>query len=164
MEEDQNYKKYLGMILVYYQKNCTLFAAEFYIINSMIKSADEFKHLRESENPDEYNRAANDEAPIAVWIDVIKKYPDLRFWVAQNKTVPVEILAILADDTDSNIRGMVARKRKLTKELQLKLTRDPDESVRMALACNTKTTRKILEILSNDSWSEIRDHCKERLQ
>jgi hypothetical protein len=76
----------------------------------MIESADEFRRLRESEIPDEYRRAAHDEAPVEVWLEVIRRWPDMRFWVAQNKTVPVSILEILVNDPDEKVRDMVLRK------------------------------------------------------
>lgn len=62
----------------------------------MIRSAEEFVRLRKSDQREEYERAANDSASIEVWRDVISLYPDMHRWVAHNKTVPIEILAILA--------------------------------------------------------------------
>ena len=55
----------------------------------MIGSAEEFVRLRSSSNLIDYQRAAHDDAPDAVWLDVIQRFPDYRFWVAHNKTVPV---------------------------------------------------------------------------
>ena len=57
----------------------------------MIKTAEEFVNLRCSEHPDEYSRAARETAGINVWYDVIQKYPDMKEWVAYNKTTPKEI-------------------------------------------------------------------------
>jgi hypothetical protein len=34
----------------------------------------------------------------------------MRFWVALNKTVPVSVLEILANDPDEKVRDMVLRK------------------------------------------------------
>lgn len=76
----------------------------------MIESADEFRRLRVSENPEEYRRAAYDEAPAEVWLEVIRRWPDMRFWVAQNKTVPVSVLEALVNDPDEKVRDMVQRK------------------------------------------------------
>lgn len=70
----------------------------------MIDSAEEFKRLRESEIHEEYHRAATDEASIEVWSEVLKKYPDLAFWVAQNKTIPLEILYTLTDNEYVDVR------------------------------------------------------------
>ena len=77
---------------------------------NMIQSPEEFRRLRESENPEEYRRAAHDEAPVEVWLEVIRRWPDMRFWVAQNKTVPVSVLEVLANDPDEKVRDMVLRK------------------------------------------------------
>lgn len=54
----------------------------------MIESADEFVRLRTSADPAEYQRAARDDATERTWRDVIARFPEMRFWVAQNKTVP----------------------------------------------------------------------------
>jgi hypothetical protein len=44
----------------------------------MIASAEEFVALRTSEDPEEYNRAAHDEAPEEVWWDVIRRFLVMR--------------------------------------------------------------------------------------
>jgi hypothetical protein len=115
----------------------------------VITSAEEFLRLRESEWPEDYNRAAHEEAPLEVWLNVIAWYPSKRFWVAQNKTVPLGVLEILARDDDPRVRGMVASKRKLTPELQLLLAEDPDDGVRDRLANNGKVTKEALERIAN---------------
>jgi hypothetical protein len=76
----------------------------------MIESADEFRRLRKSADPEEYLRAAHDEAPVEVWMEVISRWPDMRFWVAQNKKVPLSILEVLENDSDPHVRDMVLRK------------------------------------------------------
>ncbi len=130
----------------------------------MIESAEEFKRLRESEVPEEYHRAAHEEADIQVWNEVLEKYPDLAFWVAQNKSVPLEILEELAKHPDSTVRDMVARKRKIPESLMITLATDEDESVRHALANNGKVTEKVLDILVKDSWQPVRERAAEKLQ
>lgn len=77
----------------------------------MIDSPEEFRRLRESEDPEAYLRAAHEEAPLEVWLEVIRRWPDMRFWVAQNKTVPLSVLEILVRDPDERVRDMVLRKR-----------------------------------------------------
>ncbi len=130
----------------------------------MIHTAEEFVRLRTSENPDEYYRAAHEEAPIEVWLEVIRRFPDMREWVAHNKTVPIEILDVLSNDTDENVRLMVAAKRKLPEYLQLKLATDPDSGVRHHIAWNPKATKKVLETLLDDEWSVIREKVSERIE
>ncbi|MBW5468496.1 HEAT repeat domain-containing protein [Brevibacillus formosus] len=122
----------------------------------MITSAEEFVRLRTSENPDEYLRAAWDEAPLDVWHEVIQKYPDMSFWVAQNKTVPIEILKLLAKHPEWRVRSMVASKNKLPEELQVKLAHDPDFSVRKSIAANKKATLKALQILVDEQYDDLR--------
>lgn len=77
----------------------------------MIESADEFVRLRSSEDPAEYQRAAREEAAESTWLEVIDRFPDMRFWVAQNKTVPLSVLEILRHDADERVRSMVTSKR-----------------------------------------------------
>ncbi|WP_353953193.1 hypothetical protein V6K52_07120 [Knoellia sp. S7-12] len=76
----------------------------------MIESAEEFVRLRSSEDPTEYNRAAHEEADVATWRDVLTRFPDMRVWVAQNKTVPLEVLEDLRHDPDERVRSMVRAK------------------------------------------------------
>ena len=129
----------------------------------MIQSADEFRLLRTSDDLDEQRRAAHDEAPVAIWREIIARFPELRWWVAQNKTVPDEILAELASDADPRVRSMVAMKRKLGPELQLRLTADADESVRRQLASNARATRAALERLAVDPVAAIAEQARSRL-
>ena len=130
----------------------------------MIKSAEEFIKLRHSEIPEEYHRAAHDEAVINVWEEVLEKYPDMAFWVAQNKTVPIEVLEELAKHQDSKVRDMVARKRKIPESLTFVLANDKDASVRHALANNGKVTESVLCILVNDPWETVRERATEKLK
>lgn len=76
----------------------------------VIESAEEFVRLRTSEDPDEYERAAYDGASEDTWRDVVARFPDMRFWVAQNKTVPLSILELLRHDPDERVRSMVRAK------------------------------------------------------
>jgi hypothetical protein len=64
----------------------------------MINSAEEFVRLRNSELPEDYLRSANEEAPIHVWYDILLRFPTMREWVVHNRTVPLEILEVLACD------------------------------------------------------------------
>ena len=79
----------------------------------MISSAAEFVQLRTSEDREEYGRAANDPASLQVWLEVVRTHPELKVWVAHNKTIQIEILELLSTDPDSEVRVSVAAKRKL---------------------------------------------------
>lgn len=77
----------------------------------MIESPEEFVRLRSSDDPAEYGRAARDHAHEGTWREIIDRFPEMRFWVAQNKTVPLGILEILRQDEDERVVGMVRMKR-----------------------------------------------------
>jgi hypothetical protein len=70
---------------------------------------------------------------------MIDRFPEMRFWVAQNKSVPLEILEILARGPDASVRRMVAMKNRLSRALIDTLARDEDATVRQRIAYNKKT-------------------------
>jgi len=129
----------------------------------VITSADEFYHLRTSDNREEYQRAAHEEAPVAVWEETIARYPEMKFWIAHNKEVPIVILEILTGDADARVRSMVASKRKLPEQLQLQLAMDSSESVRASLVHNAKATQHTLQLLANDPVPRIREKARSRI-
>ena len=133
----------------------------------MIRSAEEFVALRDSDIKAEYDRSAMEEAPVAVWHEVIEKFPDHRRWVAHNKTVPIEILEVLCE-FDASTRWFVARKRKLSATLFERLSQDKDSDVRVAICANKKTTLEILERLLQDVNEDVArvaaKHYKRRVE
>jgi hypothetical protein len=130
----------------------------------MIISAEEFVALRGSRQQDEYIRAANDSASMEVWLDVIDRFPDLRIWVAHNKTVPVEVLALLARDSDPEVRASVAMKNRLSYELFILLAADSDDSVRERIVHNKNTPPEVLRQLSRDSSENVSTPARERVR
>ena len=129
----------------------------------MINSAAEFLGLRTSDAPEDQHRASMEPAPIEVWEELIRDYPDMRFWVAQNKTVPADILKVLATDGDRQVRAMVARKRKLDPAVAMILAKDADEGVRMAIVSNPRMPDEVLRLLLDDPWDRIRSEVSRRL-
>jgi hypothetical protein len=129
----------------------------------MIQSAAEFIRLRTSSAKADYDRAAHEEAPLEVWWDLVKNHPDMKSWVAHNKTVPMEILDALSKDKASDVRNAVARKRKLTQELFERMARDADEGVRLAVAYNANTPDEVLRLLVGDPWAEVAKKVASRL-
>lgn len=129
-----------------------------------IKDAAEFVRLRESELPAEQRRASSEDAPVEVWFEVIRSHPHLRFWVAQNKTVPREVLTTLVADPDARVRAMVARKRALDVVSLEKLADDEDEAVRAAVARNPATPDAILRRLAADPRNEVREIVADHLR
>ena len=130
----------------------------------MIESAQEFLRLTTSEVRDEYLRAVHEEAPLSVWQEVISTMPHMKEWVVLNKNVPIQILEILAYDTDIRVRFAVAMKRKLPDSLQLVLARDSDEAVRDRIVYNAKVKKSVLEILAIDVEPGIRERALDRLK
>lgn len=129
----------------------------------MIANADEFVRLRTSDEPEEYLRAVEDSAPDSVWFEVLALYPEMTFWVVQNKTVPLAVLSTLVEHPDVGVRTHLARKRKLSEELFSILSDDSDEYVRLTVANNPKTPSAILLKLSTDRSPLVADKAQSRL-
>lgn len=129
----------------------------------MIYSAEEFVALRSSDIKSEYDRAAMEEAPTAVWREVINYYPDYRRWVAHNKTVPLEILEELCE-YDADTRWFVASKRKLSVLLFERLSLDADSDVRVAICANKKAPLDILQRLVYDTNEDVARVARKNLE
>ncbi len=130
----------------------------------MIESADQFFLLRTSEDIKLYQRAASESANEEIWQEIIEKYPEMRVWVARNKTVPLNILEVLSHDENADVRYAVAMKRKAGKDILQRLSQDSDESVRLRVALNPTTPKIVLEQLLNDQWSRVVEEAKNRLE
>ncbi|MFZ5273777.1 hypothetical protein [Enterobacter asburiae] len=121
----------------------------------MIESTEEFLKLRNSDIPSEYNRAANEEAPISVWLDLINEYPEMRVWVARNRTIPKKIVDILSKDPSPLVRDAICSKYPLDMELYVLFSKDMDEGVRSRLTYNKSTPLSILKEMSENDPSEF---------
>lgn len=130
----------------------------------MIESAEEFVRLRTSDNPNEYHRAAWEEANDAVWLDVIKRFPEMIEWVAHNKTISEEIIRILAIGSSRRVLEILARKARTPTDLLFKLAQHEDETIRMSVARNKKVPKEILESLLGDEWEEIPKFVRQKLE
>jgi len=130
----------------------------------MIKDADEFYRLRNSELPEEYNRAANELAELETWLDVIEKYPDMKVWVIQNKTIQIEILEKLIKDVDPKVRSAIARKRKINDMIFKLLANDTDENVKYSLICNTKIGLEYLKNISIDGSDWFKNELQKKIE
>jgi hypothetical protein len=129
----------------------------------MINSAEEFVRLRVSQEPEEYHRATTDTASEAVWLDVMNRFPEMREWVALNKTLPKCILWNLVRDLDPRVRSEVADRRQLTEEMFIELAKDQDETVRSRVCWNKKAPLLILEQLARDTSPIVAEAAKRRL-
>jgi Leucine rich repeat variant len=133
------------------------------VFTIMIRSVAEFVHLRTSEDPEDQTRATLDDANEKVWLAVIEQHPDLRKWVAHNKTVSLSIIRLLIDDADPLTRSWVARKRKLDRAMFVALSTDADERVRHALATNAKLPPDLLRLLAQDPVALVATEAQQRL-
>jgi hypothetical protein len=127
-----------------------------------IESPEEFVRLLHGDSEDR-QRAAWATMEMSVWQDLLKEDSDIRFAVAHNKVVPVEILAILAKDPESRVRSMVSVKHKLTPEILATMVDDPYDAIRMSVASHKNTPVEVLGKLTNDPWSKVADRAAERL-
>jgi hypothetical protein len=100
----------------------------------VIESAEEFVRLRLSDDPAEYGRAAGDAASVETWLDVIDRFPDMRWWVAHNTTVPLDVLEVLRHDPDERVRWMVLQKRSWARA-------HPDDAARVRGLENTRNAK-----------------------
>jgi hypothetical protein len=130
----------------------------------MIKSAQEFIHLRSSQDPKEYRRAATDSAPEPVWMDLIEQFPEMRRWVALNKTLPQSVLWKLVHDSSPIVRTIVADRHQLTAEMFAALAKDSDEGVRARVAWNKKAPQEIVNQLSLDVSSIVAEAASRRIK
>jgi hypothetical protein len=130
----------------------------------MITSAEEFVRLRNSDREAEYSRAGTEEASLETWQAVIALYPEMREWVAYNKSVPLIILEQLARDPETRVRDAVAMRRKLSPALFEQLALDTSERVRLTILRNPKVPLSVLEKLTTDKDEYVRDLAVERLQ
>jgi hypothetical protein len=129
----------------------------------MLNSAQDFLRLVESDDPQDHQKSAHENASEATWTELINEHPQTKKWIAQNKTIPVSIIEILSDDDDVEVRWWIAIKRKLTPELFAKLANDPDETIRQRIACNAKTPASVLLRLANDVSDLVSKPAQERL-
>jgi hypothetical protein len=127
-----------------------------------IESAEEFVRLVTSGSAAERKRAAWADAPEAVWREVIEK-AEMRFWVAHNRTVPVEVLRVLATDEDWRVRDRIASRRACPPEILTLLSKDGHEAVLSTIAGHPHTPTAVLERLANHPWSQITEKALRQL-
>jgi hypothetical protein len=130
----------------------------------MIKTAEEFIKLRQSELKEDQEQATHQPADLNVWIDVINKYPEFKTWVIHNKTIQIEILETLAMDKDPKVRCDVARKRKINESIFNVLSVDSDENVRHALISNTALTLEQLKKIKVDNSAWLTNALNEKIK
>ncbi|HEV2611048.1 MAG TPA: hypothetical protein VGU61_12335, partial [Noviherbaspirillum sp.] len=101
------------------------------------------------------NKTLSDNAALEIWVEVIENYPERRIDVAQNRTIPEEVMQILASFDDATVRSLIAQKRRLVPDLFPLLARDQDETVRIAIAANQKIPLELVRSLTTDSIESV---------
>ena len=129
----------------------------------MIESAEEFVALCDRQDAEAIARSMRDTAPLPVWVEIINRYRERHLDVAQNQSIPDEILRILARVENPTVRAVVAEKRRIPRDLFPILARDPDPLVRQKLAGNSKTPTEILDQLADDLDENVSRVAKYKL-
>lgn len=119
--------------------------------------------LRRSSDSAEYRRSATDSAADEVWIEVIERFPDLRKWVAHNRTISAPIVERLAVDPDEEVRWRIAAKNALAPQVLIELATDPSELVRLRVLRHRRLPLKALQTLCGDPVESIRTDAVSRL-
>lgn len=104
------------------------------------------------------------EASAEVWFDTIDRYPGMRRWVAQNKTLPESVRIRLAQDPDVRVRYAVATTPGLEASVLSVLVDDRDASVRRAIITHENLPLEALEILAKDRDANVAGDASEQLQ
>lgn len=121
----------------------------------MIRSKEEFIELCSSQDAEMVNRTLSDNAAIETWNEIIETHPERRIDIAQNRTIPDEIIRILASCNDPTVRSLIAQKRRLSSDLFPLLAKDPDETVRRVVAANQKTPLDVVRGLASDTIESV---------
>jgi hypothetical protein len=121
------------------------------------------KRAKSTSNPEELSLLAEDEDS------------GVRFYVAANRHVPLDVQLHLADDDEALVRSGIALsldydplasslQKKLKTRLALKLAADPQPIVRLSLVSNRKLPDEAYEILARDTDPVIRQKLAENIR
>jgi pentose-5-phosphate-3-epimerase len=88
--------------------------------------------------------------PIDILKMWVKKEPQLRGWIAQNPSITVDMIGVLARDASPKVRLAIAYNPSTPSSVLEKLSFDTEVEVRRAVANNAKTPGNVLEMLVKD--------------
>lgn len=128
----------------------------------MIGTADEFVRLVTSDDPADRRRAAWEDADGAVWESLLGDQ-EMRFWVAHNRTIPAEIMRVLAADEDWRVRDRIATKNACPGEILELLSTDTHDAVASTVAGHPNTPDAALRRLAVHPWEQVREKALHRL-
>ncbi|MFY1672570.1 hypothetical protein ACN27G_21820 [Plantactinospora sp. WMMB334] len=129
----------------------------------MIETVAEFIRLVESDDPDERRRSTWEDALPQVWKTLVDDHPEMRFWVAHNRTVPEEILRILAVDPEWRVRHRVASRRSCPSGILELLSNDTYDSVASLVAGHPNAPSSALRRLAKYPWDQVSEKAIRRL-
>jgi len=121
----------------------------------MIETVAEFVRLVESDDPDERRRSAWEAALPQVWKSLVENHPEMRFWVAGNRTVPDVILRILAIDPEWRVRHRVASRKSCPSDILELLSNDTHDSIVSLVAGHPNTPSSALRRLARYPWDQV---------
>jgi hypothetical protein len=130
---------------------------------AVIETVAEFIRLVESDSAADRRRSAWEEAAGGVWLALIEKHPEMRFWVAHNRTLPVDAMRILAADEDWRVRARIAMKASCPGDVLDLLSSDPHDAVASTVAGHPGTPTEALQRLSRHPWVQVREKALQQL-
>jgi hypothetical protein len=131
--------------------------------SKLIHQASEFITALEASDATENNLIRFGKASTQTWLEIIRHSEDAAVWVALNKTIPLEMLEVLAKHSSARVRRFAADKNRITPELIALLATDSDPSVRLRIANHKKTSAEILRRLLRDDWDQVVEIAQQRL-
>lgn len=102
--------------------------------------------------------AQNQTIPVEIlYLLSTDEFSGVRYYVAKNSKTPTELLSLLAKDKEFDVRQQVAGNSNTSIETLSLLAKDED-SVRMAVARNPKTPDELLYLLAKDRSTYVRKY------
>ena len=132
-------------------------------VSKLIHNASEFIDALENPESTDHSLIRFGTASIETWLEIVRHSEDAAVWVALNKTIPVEVIEVLANHASARVRRFAADKNRITPELIVLLSTDSDPSVRLRIANHKKTGAEILRQLLRDDWVEVVATARKRL-
>ncbi|HCT78361.1 MAG TPA: hypothetical protein DGG94_19715 [Micromonosporaceae bacterium] len=129
----------------------------------MIETVQEFIRLVNSADSADRKRAAWEEAQSSVWLTLIENHPEMRFWVAHNRTVPDDVLRKLASDLDWRVRDRIATKNACPSQILELLSHDENEAVASTVAGHPNTPTSALQGLERHPSGNVREKASRQL-
>lgn len=120
----------------------------------MIESAEEYKGWFDRPRSDERHVKLREPARADVWLEIIERYPECRFTIAQNRHLPEEVKSVLALDEDDSVSRRFKRRISPQRPIWYRLTEAERTLLLRGLECwggPTAPSRGLLLDLGYDS-------------